>query len=227
MLKGAIFDMDGVLVDSHPIHMRAWRRLFQSIGKPVEERDMEFMLEGQKKEDILRHFLGDLSDENKKSLSEQKEILFQEEARTIDTIPGVRRFLDDLAAESIAMGVASCGSGRRVNYLLDLLRLRDYFQVVLTGDDVNQGKPDPAIFHMAAIQLKTHPEELLVLEDSVSGVTAAKNSGMKCLGIGANDREKALLQAGADEVSPNFLSISFLSVQPLFSRARRSLAECR
>ena len=225
MLKAAIFDMDGVLVDSHPVHMRAWRRVFQSTGKSFEDHDMAFILEGQKKEDILRHFLGDLPEEQKKALSEQKEILFHEEAGRIDTIPGVRKFLDELTAESIAMGVASCGSRRRVHYLLDALRLRDYFQVVLTGDDVKLGKPDPTIFRAAAFQLMMRPQEVLVIEDSVSGVTAAKNAGMRCLGIGTRVREKPLLQAGADEVAPNFLSVSLPSIKLLFSGARRSVVQ--
>ncbi len=217
MLKAAIFDMDGVLVDSHPIHMRAWRRFFQSIGKSVEDRDMEFILEGQKKEDILRHFLGDLSEDKKNSFSKQKEILFQEEARTIDTIPGVRKFLDELASESIAMGVASCGSSGRVRYLLDLLELRNYFQVVVTGDDVKLGKPNPAIFHTAAVGLMARPEELLVIEDSVSGVQAAKAASMKCLGIAASPRAESLLEVGVDCVLPNFLDASLIQMKKLFA----------
>lgn len=216
MLKGAIFDLDGVLVDSHPIHMRAWRRFFQSIGKSVDDRDMEFILEGQKRENILRHFLGDLTKEQKKSYSKQKEILFREEARTIDTIPGVRKFLDELAAESIAMGVASCGSGGRVHHLLDLLELRKYFRVVITGDEVKLGKPAPTIFQKAAVELKTRPAELLVLEDSVSGVEAAKAAAMKCVGIAPPHRAQALLEAGVDYVLPDFLEASLSHIQMLF-----------
>jgi beta-phosphoglucomutase len=216
MLKGVIFDMDGVLVDSHPIHLRAWRRLFQSIGKSLDDQDMEFILEGQKREDILGHFLGDLTDEQKTSYGNQKEILFREEASTIDTIPGVREFLDKLASESIAMGVASCGSRGRVNDLLNLLKLRQYFRVVITGDDVKEGKPDPTIFLVAKGRLGVSSSESLCVEDSVSGVTAAKAAGMKCLGIGANVRKRALMQAGADDVSPDFLSVSLIDLQTLF-----------
>src|SRR5689334_1087951 len=59
MLKGVIFDMDGVLIDSHPIHKRAWRKFFETLELTVSDRELDFVLDGRKKEDILRHFLGD------------------------------------------------------------------------------------------------------------------------------------------------------------------------
>jgi beta-phosphoglucomutase len=217
MLRAAIFDMDGVLVDSHPIHMRAWRRFFNSVDKCIDDKGMAFILEGQKKEDILRHFLGELPEEQKKAFGRQKEILFQEEATRIETIPGVRGFLDQFAEESIALGVASCGSSGRVHYLLDLLDLRDYFQVVVTGDDVRLSKPDPAIFQAAAAELTIGAEEILVVEDSISGVQAAKAARMKCLGIAAPARAQSLLRVGADRVVSDFVDASLVQMKELFS----------
>ncbi len=217
MLTGAIFDMDGVLVDSHPVHMRAWRRFFQSIGKPVADLEMEYILEGRKREDILRHFLGELTEEQMRSYGRQKELLFREEASTIKTIPGIHNFLEQLTRTPIRMGVASCGGRGRVHHLLGLLALRDYFQVVITGDEVKEGKPDPAIFHKAAAELKAMPEELLVVEDSVSGVQAANAASMKCLGIAPPHREQVLLEAGAYHVLPDFLSVSVEELRELFA----------
>ena len=150
MLKGLIFDLDGVLVDSHPVHTRAWKRLLLSIGKVANDQDMEFILEGRKREEILQHFLGDLTPEQVRLYGEQKELLFQDEAKTIGTIPGVREFLDQLGKASLPMGVATCGGSRRVNHLLGTLELRKYFQVVVTGDDVKEGKPDPKIYDEVA-----------------------------------------------------------------------------
>src|SRR5690242_18377965 len=75
MLKGVIFDMDGVLIDSHPIHKRAWRKFFETLEVEVSDRELDFVLDGRKKEDILRHFLGDLPDCEIKDFGHKKEML--------------------------------------------------------------------------------------------------------------------------------------------------------
>jgi len=208
-MKCAIFDMDGVLVDSHPIHMRAWKRLLKSREKAVTEKDLEFIFEGRKKEEILRHLFGDLSQESLQVLGRRKEKFFQEESAGISTIPGLRQFLDQLHADKFPMAVASCGGGGRVNHLLNMLQLRHYFSVVVTGDDVKEGKPDPAIFLRAADLLSVEPNNSLVFEDSVSGVQAAVTAGMRCIGITDPARAGTLNDAGADQVFHNFLSLNW------------------
>jgi beta-phosphoglucomutase len=208
VLNGVVFDMDGVLVDSHPVHMRAWRRFLSSIGYTVSGQDMTFILEGRRREDILRRFLGELSENQMQIYGQQKETFFREEANTIGTIPGVREFVDELANALIPMAVASCGGSGRVHYLLNRLKLLRYFSVVVTANEVTKGKPDPAIFHKAAAGLNIPGGDLLVVEDSVSGVHAAKAAGMKCLGIAQPTRSQALFDAGADFVLPNFLQTS-------------------
>jgi beta-phosphoglucomutase len=216
MIKGTIFDMDGVLVDSHPAHMRAWTRFLLNHGRPVSEADMQFILEGRKREEILRHFLGDLTPEQMQSYGREKEILFREESRTIDTIRGVREFLEELAKASVPIAVATCGGRGRVQHLLETLQLTKYFSVVVTGDDVKEGKPDPSIFLKAANELKLRVEDVLALEDSVSGVQSAKAARMKCLGIAAASRADELKQAGADYVVEDFRHVTLAKVYELF-----------
>lgn len=216
MIRGAIFDMDGVLVDSHPVHMRAWERFLKSQGRPVSQQDLDFILEGRKREEILRHFMGELTPELLASYGQQKEALFREESTNMKSIPGVTRFLDELASVSLPMGVASCGGRGRVNHLLDQLQLAHYFRFIITGDDVTDGKPDPAIFLKAAGQLQMHPEDLLVFEDSVSGVRAARAAGMQCLGIADDSRAGELIKAGAKSVVLDFFHVDLAKVNNLF-----------
>jgi beta-phosphoglucomutase len=216
VLNGVIFDMDGVLVDSHSIHMKAWREFLFSKGCLVSDSDLDFVRDGRTKQDILRHFLGDLTQDQMHLCGCQKELLFREEAKNMATIPGVRRLLDELNRADIPMAVGSSGSGGRVHYLLDLLHLRKYFAAVVTAEDVALGKPDPAIFCKASRDLQVRPMDSLVIEDSVSGVLAAKAAGMKCLGISDGPRTDALLQAGASRVLPNFINASLSNIQTLF-----------
>jgi HAD superfamily hydrolase (TIGR01509 family) len=217
MLKGVIFDMDGVLANSHPVHERAWKALLVSIGKFVSKEDLDFIRQGRKRQDIVRYFLGDLPDDEVRALGEKKDLLFQREEVSIRTIAGVRELLGELRHAAIPLAVASCGTRARVRHLLEVLQIGDYFDVVFTGDDVPLGKPDPAIFVKVSEQLGLGPAELLVFEDSVSGVFAANAAGMKTVGIGEAEHANGLLEAGALHALPNFVGVSVSMLRQLFN----------
>src|SRR5260370_5369028 len=217
MLSGVIFDMDGVIVDSHPVHKKAWRRFLELQGKKLDDTDLDFIMDGRKREEILRHFLGELSDEEVQSLGHQKELLFREQVTAMRAIEGLAAFLEQLARANIKLGVGSSGSASRVNYVLDSLQIRKYFGAIVTGDQVTTGKPDPTIFRLTSEQLRVPPSETLVFEDSVSGVKAAKAAGMKCIGIAADCLIPKLLDAGAIQVVTNYINFSVNYAQTLFN----------
>src|SRR6266852_1554773 len=219
MLEGVIFDLDGVIVDSHPAHKKAWRTFFHSIGKQVSDDDLAFVLEGRKREDILRHFLGDLSEEQVKHYGAAKEALFRDSVQELKTIYGLNGFLDQLIHAEIPIALASSASRHRAEYMLEALGLRPLFKAVITGDDVVKGKPDPALFVLAAQGLAVHAANALVCEDAVAGVQAAKSAGMRCLAIASNGRGPVLSKAGADMVIPNFTSLKLEELRPLFAHA--------
>jgi len=216
MLRAVIFDMDGVIVDSHPAHKKAWQKFLELQNRTVSNEDLNFIMEGRKREEILRHFLGEVSDEQLNILGHQKEEIFREEAVDVKVIEGLCDFLQKLAEAEIRLAVASSGSSGRVNDILNSLSLRRYFQVVVTGDQVIYGKPDPAIFRLTCEYLGVQPSEILVFEDSVSGVRAAKSAGIRCIGVASNGVIPALLEAGADQIVPDFIHIQLEEVQSLF-----------
>ena len=216
MLKSVIFDLDGVIVDSHPAHMRAWKRFLVSVGKSPTEAELEFVRDGRKKEAILRHFLGDLDKDQIRAYGREKDLLFKEEAGSVSTVAGIRDLLNQLNRAGLPMAVASSGSSERVHYVLDLLSLGDYFATVVAGDEVANGKPDPAIFSKAAEKLQVSPDDSLAFEDSVSGVRAARAAGMRCLGIATPHRAQSLLEAGAQAVLPDFVGTSVSQIRKLF-----------
>ena len=130
MLEGVIFDLDGVIVDSHPAHKNAWRTFFNSIGRQVSEEDLGFVLEGRKREDILRHFLGDFSAEQVKHYGAAKEALFRDSVQELKTIEGLDEFLDQFIHAEIPIALASSASRHRAEYMLEELGLRPLFKAI-------------------------------------------------------------------------------------------------
>jgi len=216
MIGGVIFDFDGVIADSHPAHMQAWQAFLQSKNKVVSPEDLPFASEGAKREEILRHFLGELTPEQIARYGAEKDKLFQSYANEVKLIPGFAEFLLQLDAVHIPTAVASSGSRTRIEQALKAFNLRNRFRAVVTAEDVDRGKPDPALFLLAAQALQVEPGSILVCEDAVAGVLAAQSAGMKCLGIAAHGREAMLKQAGAAIVINDFSHTSLDDVTRLF-----------
>ena len=216
MLGGVIFDFDGVIVDSHAAHMKAWKAFLLTKGKAFSDTELSFVREGAKREEILRHFLGELSPEQIASYGAEKDKLFQASARELKLVPGFTEFLLQLDSAALPSAVATSGSRSRVEQTLKSLNLCERFRAVVTGNDVERGKPDPDLFLLAAQVLQIDPSRILVCEDAVGGVLAAKSAGMKCVGIAANGRESLLKQAGADLVVEDFAHTSLDNVRRLF-----------
>jgi HAD superfamily hydrolase (TIGR01509 family) len=216
LCKGVIFDMDGVLIDSHPIHKKVWTKFLASLNRPVTEEELDFVLDGRKREEILRHFLGDLSAERIRAYGQQKDRIYEETSRDLKTISGTEEFLGALESADIPMAVATSASFLRARDTLAALGILPRFTALVTGSDVVNGKPDPEIFVRAAERLDQDPHELLVVEDAASGVKAAKSAGMKCLGIATGGRRELLRAAGADCVIPDYREFSLPQVQRLF-----------
>jgi beta-phosphoglucomutase len=217
VFRGVVFDFDGVIVDSHPAHKRAWKRLLESLGRTASEEQLQFTLDGRKRDEILRHLLGELDSEQLVEYGHRKEHFFRDEVADVRMIAGLLNFVEELEDAQMALGIASSGSRGRIEFLLDRLDLKKHFGVVVTGDEVKQCKPDPALFLRAAQDLGLNPGELMAFEDAISGVKAATSAGMKCIGIAQLDRVSILLDAGASHVVPDFRSLSYSKLGDLLS----------
>jgi beta-phosphoglucomutase len=208
MIRGIVFDMDGVIIDSHPIHRRAWKTFLQTAGREVSDHELDFILDGRKREEILCYFLGELTPAQIAEHGAHKDEMLRLLAEDMQPLPGVVDFLDSLCQLGIRTGLATSAGTRRVHGTLKDLGLSHYFDAIVTGDEVTNGKPDPAIYLLVAERLNEAPENLLAVEDAVSGIKAARAAGMRCVGIASADRSQSLRAAGADPVVPDFHSLS-------------------
>ncbi|MFZ0773636.1 MAG: HAD family phosphatase [Candidatus Sulfotelmatobacter sp.] len=216
MLRGVVFDMDGVIIDSHPAHRLAWKSFLQSVGRETCDEELDFILDGCKRAEILKHFLGELAPEQIAEYGNRKDELLQQHIDAVQPMPGVVEFLGHLSEAGIARAVATSASRRRAYGTLEELGLAHCFHTIVTGDDVTAGKPDPAIYQLAAERMQECPERLLAVEDAVSGVKSARAAGMRCLGVAPSRRASLLQAAGADPVIPDFRSFSFGQLEACF-----------
>lgn len=217
LLRGAVFDMDGVLVDSHPAHRLAWKQFLRDMGKDVPDSELDFIMDGRKREDILVHFLGLLTEAQSQEYGRQKSELFSRIASEIVPIAGVEDFIEHLDREDIPMAIATSATSNRALFTLKRQGWLNRFRAVVTGDDVPQGKPHPAIYQLACERLHCLPENTLAFEDAPSGVRAAKSAGLHCVGIAGTQSEAPLSAAGADTVVRNFVGLTLRNFDSFFA----------
>ncbi|HXW90961.1 MAG TPA: HAD family phosphatase [Terriglobales bacterium] len=208
MIEGIIFDMDGVLIDSHPVHRHAWRKFLATVGKIVSDEELGFILEGRRRDEILRHFLGDLPASKIVEYSHQKDLFFQENFFDVRVIPGVREFLQKLESAKLKTAIATSASAVRTSGTLRRLQWEGKFSVVVTGDDVEAGKPDPAVYNLTSQRMNLPSDRLLAFEDAPCGIQAAKSAGIRCIGVSTNGRAEVLRRCGAELVIPDFCNRS-------------------
>jgi beta-phosphoglucomutase len=203
-----IFDLDGVIVDSNPLHREAWATFNRRYGLETTEAMLQGMY-GRRNDQIVRDFFGDgLPPEEVAARGAAKEELYREMVGSrIEQIlvPGLRSFLDFYHGAPIA--VASNAEPENVNFLLDRAGLRPYFRVVVDGHQALHPKPHPEIYQRAAALLDIAPANCIVFEDSHTGIAAARAAGMRVIGI----RTTEVNLPGTDITADNFLNGSLTS----------------
>lgn len=191
-IKGVLLDLDGVVVFTDKYHYLAWKRLADEMGWDFDE-GVNHACRGVPRlaslQVILDHNGVELPAGEKHSLADRKNAYYRELLKHInkeDVYPGVVPFLQKLRASGLRLAI--CSSSRNALPVLEALDLRQYFDAVITGNDIERPKPDPEIFLKGAASLGLAPQDCLVLEDAESGVEAAHRAGMRCVGVGPPER---------------------------------------
>jgi beta-phosphoglucomutase family hydrolase len=180
---GLVFDMDGVLIHSNPVHVRAWEIFNRRYGLETTPSMLRNMY-GRRNDELIREFFPGLTAEEVKTRGAAKEELYREMiSGRIEEIlvPGLRPFLE--SHRHRPMAVASNAEPANVDFVLDHGRLRHYFRVVVDGHQVRHPKPHPEIYRRAAELLGIRPEDCVVFEDSLLGVQAARAAGSRVVGV--------------------------------------------
>jgi beta-phosphoglucomutase len=209
MLQAVIFDFDGVITDSEILHFRAFNAVLAPYGFQLTKPEYYKEYLGMSDADCFRALIAEgrlpLQEPQLKGLGQQKTHLFEQLARTEGKIiEGVREFLDTLSAAQVPIAICSGALRAEIELILDDAKLRRYFDVIVSAEEVKRGKPDPEGFLLALAQLNDlWPEPItsgrcIVVEDSHWGLKAAKAAGMRTIAV-TNTYEAAQLKQ-ADKV---------------------------
>lgn len=190
-MKGVIFDLDGTMVDNMVVHHEAWQRLLKTLGLDLSLTEVKEQVHGVNDEIFLRLFGDRFTKEERQMLGERKEAEYREIFKPrLKLISGLPEYLEKLKAEDVRMGIGSAAPEANVDFVLDHLNIRHYFEAVLHAGDVTRGKPDPEIYHKVAGHLGLPPDQCVIFEDSPTGAEAAWRAGSEVVIVTTSHREE-------------------------------------
>ncbi len=217
---GVVFDLDGVLIDSHDQHERSWFQLAAEIGKPLTKEQFKASF-GMRNVMCIPHVFHWTDPEDEvtiHALGERKEELYREllAADGIAPLPGVVALLDSLAAAGIPVSLGSSTARKNIEVCFAATGLDRYFGPHYTGaEDVSRGKPHPDVFLEAARKIERDPSRCLVVEDAHVGIEAALAGGMRALAVTTTHPRESFADSGAVRIVDSLAEIDAAAVQAL------------
>ncbi|REL37587.1 HAD family phosphatase [Rhodohalobacter sp. SW132] len=192
-LMGTVFDMDGVIVHSNPVHKETIKEFCIKHKQDVSDTFLEERVWGRTNKEWIPEVFGDISAEECEVLADEKEQMFRDRFDPKSAvIPGIVFFLEKLRKQSIPAVVATSAPGENADFILSQLNIRDFFSDVLDSSDVDKGKPEPQVYLKAAERIGLPPSQCIVFEDSLAGVEAGIRAGSKVVGISSTHTPEEL-----------------------------------
>lgn len=215
--RAFIFDMDGTLVDNMRFHGEAWQKMLLENGIEIGTHDFLVKTAGKTNREIIPNFFKEETEERLLELGLRKETIYRElflpERRAI---AGAVEFLEAAKSLGVKMAVATAAPIANMEFILDGLDLRRFFDAITTAADVLHGKPNPEVFLKSAEKLNVEPRNCLVFEDAFNGFEAANRAGMKCVGIASVNSVEDILKL--DSVVEAQQDFSFWKPQELIEK---------
>jgi beta-phosphoglucomutase len=208
MLQAVVFDMNGVIVNDERFHQEAWRRYVEKHSIKLTEDDFKHFIFGRTEKEVFEYlFKKEMTPEEVAQNSDERvDIAIELFKPHLAPTKGLIDFLQTLQTAHIKIGLATSSRKRYLNFILDGLRLRQYFQVIVTAEDITKGKPDPEIYTKTVQRLGAEPHHSIAIEDSLSGIKSAQAAGMKVVAITTTHTAEEL--SIANKIVGSFVDIS-------------------
>ena len=193
--KAFLFDLNGTMINDMHYHIKAWHRILNELGADISMERVKEECYGKNHELLDRIFPGRFTENEKEKLSFEKEKQYQAEFKPhLELLPGLANFLEHANRSGIKMAIGSAAIMFNIDFVLDNLGIRKYFDALVSADDVRISKPDPETYLKCARQLGIDPKDCLVFEDAPKGVESAINAGMESVVITIMHNKEEFLQ---------------------------------
>lgn len=204
MLAALLFDLDGTLANTDPIHMQAWREELAPHGLQIDEPFYRANISGRLNPHIVADLLPELDEGEASSLIERKEARFRDSAARLERLAGLDDLLRWAGDRGLDIALVTNAPADNARFMLSALGLSDTFPLVVLGADAPPGKPDPAPYRKALERLGVPGTDALAFEDSEAGVRSASGAGIEVVGVATTHPAEALHRVGAHLVVPDF-----------------------
>ena len=204
MPKALLFDLDGTLADTNPVHRSTWERFLEPYGYDVTWDFYRDNISGRMGQEMVLDLFPGLSPEEAQEMADAKDAEFRERAGELEALPGLRDLVEKGKEKGMRMALVTNAPEENVLAVLRALNLEGVFETVILADDVGVGKPDPAPYHAALEAFDISPEEALACEDSPSGIASSIAAGIPTVGIASTQDPEDLEELGVELVVRDF-----------------------
>ena len=204
MLSAILFDLDGTLVNTDPLHYKTWEEALIKLGINIDRGFYNKHISGRTNEEIVKDILSHLPLEEGLKVADNKEARFRSLATELKPTPGLQSLLDWVGSNQLKKAVVTNAPRANAEFMLKALDLEKVFPTVILGEDAPRSKPDPAPYQLALTHLQIENHEAIVFEDSPSGLLSSTRAGIYSIGIASGHDREHLLKVGADRVIDDF-----------------------
>jgi HAD superfamily hydrolase (TIGR01509 family) len=209
--KAFLFDLNGTMINDMPYHIEAWHKKLVSLGSDITLEETKHQCYGKNDELLERVFPGKYSLEEKIKIGNEKEAVYRTDFKPfLKLIEGLDDFLLNAEKQNTKMAIGSAAIDENINFVIDNLNIRHYFDAIVSANKVAKSKPHPDTFLKCAALLDVHPNECIVFEDTPKGVECALNAGMKAVVIlGEHQKEEFAAFENVIQCIQDYTEITF------------------
>ncbi|HEY9620440.1 MAG TPA: HAD family phosphatase [Crinalium sp.] len=204
MLEAFLFDLDGTLADTDPVHYETWKDMLREYGLDIDPVFYKAHFSGRLNLQIIQDLLPSLSLDKAEALSDRKEAEFRRRMANLSPLPGLLDLLNWMGTHRLKRAIVTNAPPANAQFMLRSLKVEALFPVVVLGEELERGKPDPMPYQVALERLGVKGDRAVAFEDSPSGVRSAVGAGIPTVGIATTHDPELLYAIGATLVVPDF-----------------------